>query len=270
MDRQLPVNNVKARLLNDDIVLMLSVRMVETVEIVTICQASGHCSFFIDLQHSSISPSVAARLCMAANLAGITPFVRVPSLDAGLCTQMLDAGALGIIFPDISSVAEAKRAVEMTRFPPLGARSPASRGPATMFGRIGEAEARQHLESETMVLVMLESESAISAAQDIAVVDGVDALFIGMNDLTFSMGVFGQYTDERVRRAVRTAQAAANACGKFLLVGGIRDPDISAKFIDDGAARFFVTGTDSALLLGKAEEQASKYLSRFEDRSADQ
>lgn len=70
-----------------------------------LAKASGYDSVFIDLEHSTISLKNASRLCTTALLTKITPFVRLPhQCGDGFVQRVLDGGAMGVIFPHISSV----------------------------------------------------------------------------------------------------------------------------------------------------------------------
>lgn len=72
--------------------------------VVQVARAAGFDALFVDLEHSTLSLDEASRLCTAGLLAGITPFVRVPhQCGNGFVQRVLDGGAMGVIFPHISS-----------------------------------------------------------------------------------------------------------------------------------------------------------------------
>jgi 2-keto-3-deoxy-L-rhamnonate aldolase RhmA len=79
--------------------------LVASNELVILAKTAGYDTIFIDLEHSSLSISDASALCSASLLAGITPFVRVPyQCGNGYVQQVLDGGAMGIVFPHVSTV----------------------------------------------------------------------------------------------------------------------------------------------------------------------
>jgi 2-keto-3-deoxy-L-rhamnonate aldolase RhmA len=83
----------------------LGVKLIPTTEIVSIAKEAGYDSLFIELEHSSFSLSQASQLCAAGIMSGITPFVRVPhQCGNGFVQRVLDGGAMGVIFPHISTV----------------------------------------------------------------------------------------------------------------------------------------------------------------------
>ena len=252
-------NLIATRLAANEPAYILAVRQARTVDIVGIAQATGHHGFYIDLQHCTMPVDIAAQICHAGLLAGITPMVRLPRPDASLCEIMLEAGAQGIILPDVRSADEARELASWCRFPPRGVRSSVGVGPHTRFAPADQGRDRPRVEADTLTFAMLESEAGIDAADDIASVDGIDLMLIGTNDLTSSMGIPGQYEHPRVQEAYGRALAAAAKHGKRVMVGGIRDPRIVASYVKAGAARCFVSGFDSALLAAGARAQLDAY-----------
>src|SRR5665213_2989849 len=86
---------------------VLTVRFSRTSDIAGVAQASGHDAFYIDLQHSVISLDDTAHICQIGLALGITPLVRIPTINPSLIGRLLDAGAQGIIVPDIETAEEA-------------------------------------------------------------------------------------------------------------------------------------------------------------------
>lgn len=139
----------------------------------------------VDMQHGCMDYQTAAEMIRAIDLAGITPIVRVPWNEPGIVGRMLDAGAMGIVAPMVNSVAEAIQLVEACRYPPVGKRSlgPVRVGARDGMGYVASANDR------ITVIPMIETADALAAVEDIAAVLGVDALFVGPFDLSFSLGL---------------------------------------------------------------------------------
>jgi 4-hydroxy-2-oxoheptanedioate aldolase len=139
----------------------------------------------VDMQHGCMDYQTAVEMIRAIDLAGITPIVRVPWNEPGIVGRMLDAGAMGIVAPMIQSVEEARRLVESCRYPPAGRRSlgPVRVGARDGLGYVASANDR------VAVIPMIETVEALAAVEDIAAVPGVDALFVGPFDLSFSLGL---------------------------------------------------------------------------------
>jgi 4-hydroxy-2-oxoheptanedioate aldolase len=139
----------------------------------------------VDMQHGCMGYQTAVEMIRAIDLAGITPIVRVPWNEPGIVGRMLDAGAMGIVAPMIQSVAEAEQLVAACRYPPLGRRSlgPVRVGARDGMGYVAGANDR------VAVIPMIETVEALACVEDIASVTGVDALFVGPFDLSFSLGL---------------------------------------------------------------------------------
>src|SRR5919202_1313424 len=86
-----------------------------------VVEALGHVGFdyvVLDAEHSAIAPDHLEHLIRAAESAGIVPLVRVPYLNAALITAALDAGAGGVIVPQINSPNDAQHAVSAAKYHP--------------------------------------------------------------------------------------------------------------------------------------------------------
>lgn len=115
--RDLVRNGVKEKLARNELVLSMTVRLVRSIEIVSIAQSAGFDSFYVDLEHSSFSLDATAQLCVAGLSLGVTPFVRVPSLAPDCIARVLDGGALGVIAPHVQGADEAARVVRAAKYP---------------------------------------------------------------------------------------------------------------------------------------------------------
>jgi 4-hydroxy-2-oxoheptanedioate aldolase len=231
------------------------VRLVRAPEIARIAATAGFDTLYVDLEHSSISLEACGAICMAALEAGIAPFVRVPA-NTPDHIAVLEGGALGIIAPHVHSLAGVTEVVRAAKFPPLGERSNVSGLPHLHFRSFPEAEAYAALNEATMVIVQVESAVAVKYADEIAAVDGVDMLLVGLNDLLADWGIPGEYDHPRVRETYATTIAACRKHGKHCGVGGLATrPDLVAEFVKMGA-RYVSTGTDLGFLMGASTARA--------------
>ena len=251
-------NVVRQKLSRDELVLSMTVRLVRTVEIAAIASTAGFDSIYIDMEHSSFSLDTTGQICMAALAAGITPFVRVPSIAPACISRVLDSGALGVIAPHVRSPQDAAAVVRAAKFPPSGDRSFAGALPHFQFKTFPTAEMFEALNEATMVIVMIESAEALAAADEIAGVHGVDMLFIGTNDLCSSLGIPGRLDHDLIRKAYSQCLEACRRRGKHLGVGGLSsNPQLAGEFVKLGA-RYVSTGTDLSFLLGAATARANQ------------
>ena len=185
-------NPARAGLANGDTLLGFGVRLTRTIEVVTLAAACGYDWLFIDLEHGPTSVETAADLCTAALAAGIAPLARMSEADYSTAARMLDAGAWGILMPHIQRAADASEMVKRLKFPPLGRRSVSYSMPQLGFKALNQAEAVQRFNDEMLLVAMIESAEAVTHADEIAAVSGIDALFVGTNDLAMDLGIPGE------------------------------------------------------------------------------
>jgi len=247
-------NLLKHRLNSGEPTFVFSVRMARTVNIVSLAQAAGYHGIYVDLQHSSISIDTAAQIFSAALHSEVTAFVRVPSLEPGLISRVLDAGAQGILAPDIRSADEARALVKAALIAPKGDRSVGGGVPNPRFKGLTGGALAAAINDATLLIAMIETEEGAERAGEIIGVEGIDAIQIGSNDLTTSMGIPGQYKHERVRTVYEKVIAACRAAGKPLIIGGMRKSDELEPYVRMGASRCYFTGADTNFMIEGAQK----------------
>lgn len=162
----------------------------------------------VDLEHSVIDLSQAADLIRTIDLCGVTPLVRPTSNDPDLIKRVMDAGAHGIIIPMVNSAEEIIKAVNATRFFPDGTRG-VGLARAQGYGASFE-EYKLWQKDGPVVIAQIEHISALNDLENILSVPGVDAYIIGPYDLSASMGMPGDFGNDKFLGAV----AEINLIGK--------------------------------------------------------
>jgi 2-keto-3-deoxy-L-rhamnonate aldolase RhmA len=236
--------------------LTMIVKQVASVDIALAAKTCGYDAINVDLEHSVISESAAAQICITAHNVGVTPLVRVPSHDPHYATRILDAGAMGIVAPHVNTAAEARRIVQACKFAPFGERSVAGQWPHLAYQSYPAADIRRVFNEQTMVILMLETPEAIANAAEIATVPGVDILHVGTTDLCDAMGIPGQFGHAKVEEAFNRVISACKQYGKVTGVGGLgSDPVVAEKILRMGA-RFITVGNEWAFMLAMARQRA--------------
>jgi 4-hydroxy-2-oxoheptanedioate aldolase len=140
----------------------------------------------VDLEHSPIGWTDAGLLFGAIADAGCVCLARVPRGDHDYIKRVLDAGAHGIVVPMVNTVEEAKIAIAAAKYPPTGNRSIGGAMHALNFDATA-GEYFKHANDEILVVLQTESPQGVANAEAIYSLPGVDAIFVGPNDLTFQM-----------------------------------------------------------------------------------
>jgi len=140
----------------------------------------------VDLEHSPIGWDSAGLLFGAIADAGCTCLARVPRGDHDLIKRVLDAGAHGIVVPMVDTVEQAREAIAAAKYPPTGNRSVGGSLHALNFDA-SAGDYYKHANDEILVVLQTESPRGVENAEAIYSLPGVDAIFVGPNDLTFQM-----------------------------------------------------------------------------------
>jgi len=145
---------------------------------------AGYDAVTVDLQHGMFGLDRAVTLLQAISAGPAVPLARCPSHDAATIGKLLDAGAYGIICPAVDSAEQAAAFVRACRYPPTGARSfGPSRG--LLYGGPDYAD---HADGTVLTWAMIESATALENLDEILDTPGLDAVYVGPNDLALSLG----------------------------------------------------------------------------------
>ncbi|TMH42895.1 MAG: aldolase [Betaproteobacteria bacterium] len=234
----------------------LGLRQARTVDIAQIAKTCGFDFLFIDCEHSSLELDTAAQIAAASLAVGVTPLVRVAGLEHWHASRILDNGAQGVVVPHVDDAAQAARVASACRFPPVGKRSMGGGLQQLGFATMPVGDAARIVNSETLVVVMIESPQGVANCEEIAAVPGIDALLIGTNDLCFEMGIPGQFNDPRVAEAYKRVIAACRKHGRFPGMGGMYTPELLERHIAMGV-QLVLSGSDFSLLMQAGHERAS-------------
>ncbi len=147
---------------------------------------AGFAWLTVDVEHSLVGWETAAHMFASIADAGCTALARVPSGRHDHIKRVLDNGAHGIVVPMVNSREEAEKAVAAAKYPPTGNRSVGGSVHALNF-RTSAADYFAHANDEVLVVLQCEHIRAVENADAIFSVPGIDAIFVGPNDLAASM-----------------------------------------------------------------------------------
>lgn len=233
-------NTIKQRLASNQpcIGAWVTIPSVKSVDALLSC---GFHWMAVDLEHGTMSLEMTEGCFVAAERHGVLPMARLPSHDPYMARRLLDAGAGGIIVPEVIS---AQRFTEFSRhciYPPTGARGV---GLSRCNGYGDRFES--YFENFSPVLVpQIESIAGVSAVKEIAALAEVDAIFLGPYDLSVDLGEPGNFRSPRFEEAIETVKAA---CTEYRTALGIHqvepDPKELEKRISEGFC-FIAYSTDA-------------------------
>jgi len=222
---------------------------------VEVIAGAGYDWILLDMEHSPNDLESLLSQLQAAAPYPTHPVVRVSWNDMVTIKRVLDVGALSLLIPYVSTVAEAKSAVAATRYPPAGVRGVAGTTRATRFGRVQGYAKRAH--EEICVLVQVETREGLDSIEAICAVDGVDGVFIGPADLHASLGHTGETANPAVVPLMEEAMRRIRRCGKA--PGYLSPVEGDAKKMLAAGALFVAVGADVGILARGAEALRAKF-----------
>jgi len=217
-----------------------------------VAEAVGAAGFdwgVLDMEHTPLDLMELVHLLQAVGNTKMVPLVRVPSNDAVTVKRVLDAGAQTLLFPFVQNATEARQAVASTRYPPEGVRSMVGMSRASRFGTVPDY--LRVANRSIGVVVQLETPQAIARLEEIAAVPGVDALFVGPDDLSGAMGHVDSLIHTDLMTLMTDAARRARAVGKPIgTVGGT--PEAATRYRAAGYD-FVAVCSDLGLLMRGAQ-----------------
>jgi 4-hydroxy-2-oxoheptanedioate aldolase len=210
---------------------------------------AGYDWALLDMEHTPNELTSLLGQLQAFAATDTTAIVRPDWNDPVKVKRLLDLGVLGLLFPMVQSVEEARAAVAACRYPPRGIRGVAGTMRASKFGRV--TDYYTEVENQTAILIQLETVQAVEKAVDFADVDGVDGIFFGPADIGADMGILGDPMHKDIWALIRPA--ARKLMERGMPVGTlVSNPDFAAELLNDGFS-FVACGSDAGLLARGAD-----------------
>ncbi|MXN63770.1 hydroxyacid aldolase [Stappia sp. GBMRC 2046] len=219
---------------------------------------SGYEAIALDMQHG-LHDIASVRDAIASIIAGgAHPAVRVAVDDFATASRVLDFGAEAVIMPMVNSAEDALALVAATKFPPLGARSWAPHQAARRLGYDGLADYTGRANEETLAFAMVETPTALAALDDICEVEGLDGIYVGPSDLSFTLSE-GDSVDPTGKRAMEvSAEIAARVTSKGKIAAIYCMTPEHAKAAIGMGYRYVTLGSDQAFIASGVSELLSR------------
>jgi 4-hydroxy-2-oxoheptanedioate aldolase len=202
-----------------------------------------------DAQHGAMDFQSLIGVFQAVLLGGSRPLVRARWNEPGILAQYLDAGAHGVIVPLVNSPEEVEAVVQATRYPPTGGRS---YGPFMASLRAEDYTARAN--DRIAVIPMIETVDAVRRIDDMLAVPGIDAIYVGPADLSFSLGLRPGNNDG-VAAFDQALGTIVQACRNAGVVPGIHATASLAPRRREQGFRMIGVSTDSSALRDRMREE---------------
>ncbi|MCL5886989.1 MAG: aldolase/citrate lyase family protein, partial [Actinobacteria bacterium] len=208
--------------------------------------AAGLDFIVIDGEHGPIGPETAQAMSIACESRRVSPVIRVGGIIEAEILRALDVGAHAIHVPNVKSADEARRVVHLAKYPPAGGRgfSPFTR--AGGYSAINATRVTAQANANTLICIHIEGVEAVERLGSFLEIDGIDIVFLGLYDLSTSMGLPGQVDHPDVVAKLERSIDAILSAGK--VPGTIANtPDQMQAMLDRGI-RYLTYSVDCEML----------------------
>jgi 2-keto-3-deoxy-L-rhamnonate aldolase RhmA len=241
---------VKKRLREGEPVIAVTITSAN-VEVAAQAASLGFDFLWIEMEHSPVTLETLRQIVLATRGLKALPFARVPVNELWTAKRVLDAGVCGVIFPFTSTPELAARAAAACHYPPAG-----RRGSGPVLARFtwpgGSDGYPDSADQNVVVIVIIEEARAVENVEAIAATPGIDVMFIGTSDLSYSLGLRGNQDHPKLHEAIEKVVAAGKKHGK--VVGRpAATPEQVQKFMAQGFG-LFQAPTDLGFLAAGARQ----------------
>lgn len=208
---------------------------------------SGFDFVIIDTEHGPGNWESVEDMVRAVEVAGGVPIIRVASSSRSDILKALDAGAYGIQAPMVETGEDVKRVLQFAKYWPVGERGLAFSARAGGYSTFDKQEHLRSSNDEVLVIVQIETARAVGRLDEIlqaGISDSgqqcIDVVFVGLSDLSHSIGVPGQPNHPKVCEMAETVLLKCKAAG--VPVGTIvGSPADAMEWISKGVSYFTTT-----------------------------
>ncbi len=208
--------------------------------------------FWIDLEHSPMSIETLAGHIRTARIHRAASLVRVPIADLAWIKRVLDAGAEGIIVPQVRGVEDVQMIADVSRYPPLGRRGFGPRVPSA-YGRHANTELANQSNAAIFTSIQIETRTALEEIEAIAAIETLDSIALGPWDLAASLGYVNDVTHPDVVAAIQHVIDTAHQAGKWVGSGMGDDPELARDYAQRGV-HWIQVGNDVDYLIRRMDQ----------------
>lgn len=243
-------NKVKKILKNGGNVIGTFVKMNDPAS-VEILGLVGFDFIVVDNEHVAMNKDDMFNLIRSADVTGIVPIIRVRENIPVEILQALDAGALGVQVPNVDTKSDVYNVVKSAKYAPIGNRgfSPSNRSAG--YGTMDKQQFVKQANDNTLVVCHCESVTSMNNLDEILLEEELDVMFIGLMDLSQSLGIIGQGNHPKLLKSMDNIIQKVIAMNK--VVGMVAPNATKAKELIAKGVRYVMISSDQGMIasLGK-------------------
>ncbi|MCL2069156.1 MAG: aldolase/citrate lyase family protein [Oscillospiraceae bacterium] len=220
-------------------------RIVRNPALMALAKNAGLDFVMFDCEHGFYDIETLHDAFLLGRAMGVPGFVRVPVGTKDYISRVLDAGAVGVMVPMVETAGYAEELVKYAKYPPVGGRGFSAGGAHTCYAGGSHTQIMAEHNGQIIAIAQIETKLAVDNIDAIAAVEGLDALLIGPNDLSISLGIPGDLLNPIELEAIARVAAACRKHGKIF--GMHAGAALLKKFAAD--IRLCMSLSDSDLLI---------------------
>ena len=206
---------IKDRLSAGEMVRVMAVGALANPKLIEIAAMhGGYHAIWIDEEHAALSQNQIELMALACRASGLDAYVRLAPVSYAAVMRPMEAGVGGIMAAQIRSVEEAQQVVKWAKYPPVGERGLNISNYEGAWTTCDPASFIESTNRDRWLSVQIETLGAVDQLEEIAAIDGIDHLFVGPADLSVSLGVPGDYMNEKCIKVLERVSAAVKQVGK--------------------------------------------------------
>ncbi|MBI3920374.1 MAG: hypothetical protein HY318_03060 [Armatimonadetes bacterium] len=250
------MNRVKERLAMNDGKPLLGIAVyTASPEVVEIAGMAGFDILWIEMEHAATSFREAGNLCRLGSGIGMLTMIRIPDSTRENVLRAAECGPDLLDLPMANTREVVEELVGYARYFPEGFRGSFGSSRAVRYGMTESmVESQRRINEEICLMAQIETKEAVERADEICSVPGLDAIFLGLGDLSATLGVTGHVDHPSVIEAAERAIASARKQGR--LVGSVLRPQDAAFWTERGVDMLFVTNDIICMRTGIESIQA--------------
>ena len=253
---ELKENRVKKALKAGQVCIGSMVSSFRTPQIAQIYAVHGWDYLIMDTEHSFFDYGALADIFTVARTEEIVPLARVTVATYPFLARALDVGAMGVICPHVDTPEEVRHIIDSCYYAPVGQRGLSMSNIHIAHRRTNQKDYVAWANANTLVVIQPETQKALDNIEKLVSIPGVDAVMIGPQDLSLSLGLVGQVNHPRMAEAFERVIAA---CRKYNVAAGVHLTEVEqAKEWLAKGMRFFTFQNDIRMLLDAGKANTSQ------------
>jgi len=230
---------------------------IPSVELVDIFSSMGFDFLVYDNEHSSIDSNLAFNMSLVAKKNNVASIIRLSDNRPDLIQKFSDLGFDGIKVPSIKNFSDAEKFIKSALYRPHGNKGLSPFTPTANYNQVEIDKFINNYNKDIFLIAQIEGKDALEKLDEIVKIQRIDLFFIGMFDLSLSLGIPGDFKNQLF---IKSFKKVVDLCKKNdFRIGSIANNHDEMKFLIDNGVNYITYSADCALIANKIKDVVHKY-----------